>query len=68
MVRESPADSWTTSLQDVPALTHEVVEDFLRQPNDKRHVTEGYAFSKTKTFETSGKKKTIRFNLLPPSL
>ena len=31
---------------DVPALTHAVVEDFFRQTNDKRHVTEGYAFSK----------------------
>ena len=27
MVRESPADNWTTSLQDVPALTRTVVED-----------------------------------------
>jgi len=50
-----PADSWTTSIQDVPALTHAVVEDFFSQTKDKRHVTEGYAFSKTKQFETSGK-------------
>ena len=58
-----PADRWTTSLQDVPALTHAIVEDFVRQTNDKRHVTEGYAFSKTKKFETSG--KPITLNLLP---
>ena len=58
-----PMDSWTTSLQDVSALTHAVVEDFFRQTNDKRHVTEGYAFSKTKKFETSG--KPMRLNLLP---
>ena len=58
-----PTDNWTTSLQDVPALTHAVVEDFFRQTNDKRHVTEGYAFSKTKKFETSG--KPVRLNLLP---
>ena len=25
-----PADNWTTSLQDVPALTHAVIEDFFR--------------------------------------
>lgn len=43
-----PVDNWMTSLRDVPALTHAVVEDFFRQTNDKRHVTEGYAFSKTK--------------------
>ena len=42
------ADSWTTSLQDVPALTHAIVEDFFRQTNDKRQVTEGYAFQKLK--------------------
>ena len=42
-----PAESWTTSLQDIPTLTHAVVEDFFRQTNDKRHVTQGYAFSKT---------------------
>lgn len=58
-----PADSWTTSLQDVRALTHAIVEDFFRQTNYKRHVTEGYAFSKTKKFETLG--KPIRLNLLP---
>ena len=58
-----PADNWTTSLQDVPAFTHGVVEDFFRQTNNKRHVTEGYAFSKTKKFETSG--KPVRLNLLP---
>ena len=37
-----PADSWTTSLRNVPALTHAIAEDFVRQTNDKRHVTEGY--------------------------
>ena len=58
-----PANSWTTSLQEVPALTHAIVEDFFRQTNDKRHVTEGYVFSKTKKFEMSG--KPIRLNLLP---
>ena len=49
-----PPGNWTTSLQDVPALTHAVVEDFFKQTNDERHVPEGYAFSKTKKFETSG--------------
>ena len=57
-----PADSWTTSLQDVPALTHAIVEDFVRWTNDKRHVTEGYSFSKTKKIETLG--KPIRLNLV----
>ena len=58
-----PMENWTTSLQDVPALTHAVVEEFFKQTDDKRHVTEGYAFSKTKKFETSG--KPMRLNLLP---
>ena len=58
-----PADSWTTSLEELPALTHAIVEDFFRKTNDKRHVTEGYAFSKTKKVETSG--RPIRLNLLP---
>ena len=58
-----PADKWTTSLKGIPSLTHAAVEDFFKQTNDKRHVTEGYAFSKTKKFETSGKQ--MRINLLP---
>ena len=58
-----PADKWTASLKDIPTLTHAVVEDFFKQTNDRRHVTEGYAFSKTKKFETSGKQ--MRINLLP---
>ena len=40
--------SMLRELQDVPALTHAIVEDFVGWTNDKRHVTEGYAFSKTK--------------------
>ena len=60
---EGTPDSRTTSLQDVPALTHAIVEDFFRWTNDKRYVPEGYAFSKTKQNETLG--KTIRLNLLP---
>ena len=47
-----PADKWTTSLKDILTLTHAVVKDFFKQTNDGRHVTEGYAFSKTKKFET----------------
>ena len=50
-----PADNWTTSLQDVPVLTHAVVEDCFRPTNGKRHVTEGYAFSKTKKIGKTSK-------------
>lgn len=58
-----PTDTWTTELKHVPDMTHSVVEDFFKNANDKRHLTEGYAFSKTKKFETSG--KPLRINLLP---
>ena len=54
--------NWTTSVENVPRMTHSTVEEYFRLAGDKRHVTEGYAFSKTKKFETSG--KTIRINNL----
>ena len=31
-----PTDSWTTSLQDAPALTQPVVEDYFRQNDTKK--------------------------------
>ena len=36
---------------------------YFELASDKKHVTKGYAFSKTKKFETSG--KSMRINLLP---
>lgn len=47
----------------MPEVKHSVVEEFFQNSKEKRHLTEGYAFSKTKKFETSG--KPLRFNLLP---
>lgn len=43
-------------------MTHSTVEEYFKLAGDKRHVTEGYAFSKTKKFETSG--KSIQINHL----
>ena len=42
---------------------HSVVEEFFQNSGEKRHLTDGYAFSKTKKFGTSG--KPLRINLLP---
>ena len=33
-------------LDNVPALSHEVVEDFFRQTYDKRHIKEGVCILK----------------------
>ena len=30
------ADKWTTSLKDIPTLTHAVVEDFFKQTNKRQ--------------------------------
>ena len=60
-----PPEGWTTSLERVPEMKHSVVEDFFKNAKDKRHLTNGYAFSKTKKFETSG--KPLRINMLPDS-
>ena len=58
-----PSDSWTSSLAGIPIVTHSVVEKYFELTSDEKHVTEGYAFSKTKKFETSG--RPMRINLLP---
>jgi len=60
---EVPASGWTASLENIPVVTHSAVEHFFKRATDTKHLTEGYAFSKTKKFETSG--KPIRINLLP---
>lgn len=58
-----PEDCWTSSLAGIPTVTHSVVEKYFELASNEKHVTEGYAFSKTKMFETSG--KPMRINLLP---
>lgn len=60
-------NSWTHSIDQVPPITHSVVENFFQKTNDKRHLTESYAFSTTKKFETSGKPMQINFNLPGPT-
>ena len=54
---------WTLSLEEIPEVKHSVVEEFFQNSEEKRHLSDGYAFSKTKKFETSG--KPLRINLLP---
>ena len=51
-----------TSLKNIPRITHSTVEEYFKLAGDKRHITEVYAFSKTKKFETSG--KSIQMNTL----
>ena len=58
-----PANSWTSSLEGIPTVTHSVVEKYFELTPDSKHITEGYAFSKTLKFETSG--KSMRINPLP---
>ena len=36
-----PEEHWTTSLKDVPAIKHSVVEEFFQKTNDRRHLDEG---------------------------
>jgi len=52
-----------SSLSGILTITHSVVEKYFELTSDKKHVKEGYAFSKTKKFETFG--KPMRINLLP---
>lgn len=53
---------WTSSLDGVPTITHSLVEQFFHKSEGKRHLMQGYAFSKTQKFETSG--KPLQINLL----
>lgn len=55
-------ENWTTSLNGIPVITHSTVENYFDKAEGKRHLLEGYAFSKTKKFETSGKR--IEINVL----
>ena len=51
--------NWTQNLENIPfkLITHFVVEKYF----ENRHVREGYTFSKTLKFETSG--RPMRVNL-----
>ena len=55
-----PAKSWTSSIEQVPPITHSIVENFFKKTNDKRHLTEGYAFLVTKT---PGKPLQVNFDI-----
>ena len=52
-------ENWTVSLHGIPVITHSIVENYFAKAEGKRHLLEGYAFSKTKKFETSGKRIEI---------
>ena len=52
-------ESWTTSLHGIPVITHSIVENYFANAEGKRHLLEGYTFSKTKKLETSGKRVEI---------
>ena len=51
-----PTEGWTPALhEEIPEVKHSIVKEFFRNSQKKRHFTDGYAFSKTKTIETSRK-------------
>ena len=55
MVRESPADSWTMSLRKHAKFLKISLDRLTTKGTSQR----GYAFSKSKNFETSGKNNKI---------
>ena len=58
-----PSEAWTSYLEEIPEVKHSVVEEFFQNSQEKRHLTDGYAFPRTKKSETS--RKPVRINLLP---
>ena len=56
-------NNWTQNLENIPSklITHSVVEKYFKNSGENRHVREGYTFSKTLKFETSG--RPMRVNL-----
>ena len=48
---------WTSNISQLPLseILHSVVEKYFQKSGDSKHIKEGYTFSKTLKFETSGK-------------
>ena len=55
---------WTSNISQLPLseIVHSVVEKCFQKSGDSKHIKEGYIFSKTLKFETSG--KPVRVNIV----
>ena len=55
---------WTSNISQLPLseIVHSVVERYFQKSGDSKHIKEGYIFSKTLKFETSG--KPMRVNIV----
>ena len=55
---------WTSNISQLPLskIVHSVVEKYFQKSGDSKHIKEGYTFSKTLKFETSG--KPMRVNIV----
>eukprot|EP00112_Aurelia_sp_Birch-Aquarium-sp1_P002214 Seg1237.4 transcript_id=Seg1237.4/GoldUCD/mRNA.D3Y31 product="hypothetical protein" protein_id=Seg1237.4/GoldUCD/D3Y31 len=60
---EKTDKNWTQSLLGLPLgkIVHSGVESFFEKSGDEKHIKEGYTFSRTLKFETSGKPMRINF-------
>ena len=65
---EKTDPNWTRSLHGLPLnkIVHSGVESFFEKSGDKKHINEGYMFSRTLKFETSG--KPMRINIIDENL
>ena len=64
LLENLPDTNWTTNISKLPLdkIVHSSVENYFKNSNDAKHIKEGYTFSKTLKFETSG--KPMRINLI----
>ena len=55
---------WTSNISQLPLskIIHSVVEKYFQKSGDSKHIKEGYTFSKTLKFDTSG--KPMRVNII----
>ena len=55
---------WTSNISQLPLskIVHSVVKKYVQKSGDSKHIKEGYTFSKTLKFETSG--KPMRVNIV----
>ena len=63
-ISNSADPKWTSNLSQLPLskIVHSVVEKYFQKSGDSKHIKEGYVFSKTLKFDTSG--KPVRVNIV----
>ena len=64
LLENLPDTNWTTKISKLPfdKIVHSSLENYFKNSNDAKRIKEGYTFSKTLKFETSG--KPMRINLI----